>query len=78
LNKGANVNIKGINAGETALMKASAGGHMEIVKLLLEKGADVNIKSNDGSTVLTLAKKDGKKEIVDILEKAGANPGANK
>ena len=30
--------------GQTALMKASSGGHVECVKLLLETGADVNHK----------------------------------
>ena len=32
-------------AGWTPLICASLGGHMGVVKLLLEKGADVNICS---------------------------------
>ena len=31
--------------GETALMIASENGHMECVKVLLVKGADVNVQS---------------------------------
>ena len=31
-----------LQSGQTALMKASSGGHVECVKLLLEKGVDVN------------------------------------
>ena len=32
--------------GDTALMSASEGGHLEIVRLLLEHGASVNITDN--------------------------------
>ena len=32
--------------GWTALMKASSNGHKEVAKLLVDHGADVNIKSN--------------------------------
>ena len=37
---------------ETALMIASSEGNLEIVKLLVENGADVNIKSDIGNTAL--------------------------
>ena len=33
-----------LQSGQTALMKVSSGGHVDCVKLLLEKGADVNHK----------------------------------
>lgn len=42
------------------------------VKLLLDKGADVKIKGADGQTALSLAKKRGKTEVVELLQKAGA------
>ena len=34
--------------GETSLMHAAFQGHTEIVKILLENGADVNLKKNNG------------------------------
>ena len=36
-------------SGETALMKAKAEGHLEIVKLLLANIADVNIQDEEYS-----------------------------
>ncbi|XP_011408392.1 PREDICTED: uncharacterized protein LOC105315435 [Amphimedon queenslandica] len=42
--------------GVTALMVASANGHYEVVKLLLEWKADPTIKSNEGHTALFYAK----------------------
>ena len=36
--------LSNLQSGQTALMKASSGGHVECVMLLLKKGADVNCK----------------------------------
>ena len=38
--------------GDTALFLSAKNRHIEIVKLLLDKGVDVNIENNDGDTVL--------------------------
>ena len=59
--------------GETALMLASSEGHLEIVKLLIEKGADVNVKNEDGKTALTLASRYGHLEVVKYLVENGAD-----
>ena len=53
-------------------MSAIIEGHIEIVKLLLSKGANVNKKSNHGDTALMLAKYNGHIKIADLLRKAGA------
>ena len=38
--------------GLTALMKASEAGYMECVKVLLDKGADVNIQHNVSGVII--------------------------
>ena len=51
--KGQRSNAKD-DVGETALMSAAGakGDHVELVKLLIEKGADINAKDEDGVTEL--------------------------
>jgi ankyrin repeat protein len=45
INKHENLDINAKNElGDTALMHASNSGHLEIVKLLVEKDADINAK----------------------------------
>jgi ankyrin repeat protein len=64
------------NLGWTALLEAvilGDGGqrHTEIVRLLVEAGANVNIGDRDGVTPLTHAKRRGYGEITRILAEAG-------
>ncbi|WP_268626825.1 ankyrin repeat domain-containing protein [Paenibacillus alvei] len=64
------------NLGWTALLEAvilGDGGknHQEIVKLLIEHGADVNLADSNGVTPLQHAKKHGYQEMVDVLTTAG-------
>ena len=49
------------------LMNAACKGHLKIVKLLLQKGADVNSKDGYGSSPLYLAAKGGHLEVVKFL-----------
>jgi len=55
------------------LIEASYNGNIEIVKLLIETGADINAKNNYGSTSLMYASKIGHKKIVLLLIEAGAD-----
>lgn len=46
----ANVEDRGIKGDVTPLMAAASGGYVDIVKLLLVHGADVNAQSSTGKT----------------------------
>lgn len=53
--------------GQTALMLAASHGRLEISKILLECGAEVNLQDNDGSTALMCAAEHGHSEVVSLL-----------
>ncbi len=59
--------------GETALHRAAEAGHTKCVKLLLEKGAKVEISDKHGKTALSVAAAKGHKVIAKVLLKHGAN-----
>lgn len=61
------INVKAAQHGQTALMLAVSHGRLDIVKMLLEAGADVNIQDEDGSTALMCAGEHGHVDIVRVL-----------
>ncbi|XP_051868529.1 KN motif and ankyrin repeat domain-containing protein 4-like [Pristis pectinata] len=69
-----NVNVQASQAGQTALMLAVSHGRIDMVKALLNSGADVNIQDTDGSTALMCASEHGHVELVKLLL---AQPGCN-
>lgn len=56
----------------TALIWASANNYIEIVKLLLDKGADPNIKSKHGNTALIYAVYNNNIDMARLLKQYGA------
>ena len=54
-------------------MEAASGGYADIVKLLIDHGANVNAKSSVGNTALTYACCGGYEDVVKILLDAGAD-----
>ncbi|KAI1852134.1 hypothetical protein JX265_013105 [Neoarthrinium moseri] len=59
---------------ETALTAAASGGHKEIVRLLIDKGADINAQwKGSNGTALQFASFQGHKDIVELLIDKGAN-----
>ena len=63
----------GVNP-DAGIVSAAHGGHVEIVRLLLERGANVNIKSKDGDTALQRGALQGGLTTVQLLLGAGADP----
>lgn len=59
--------------GESPLYNASLYGYTEAVKILIEYGADVNMKHNMEQTPLMVAAWKGFDDIVKILIEAGAS-----
>ncbi len=69
---GLDVNFSTQN-NETPLYFASRVGNTTIVRMLIEGGADVNVKTRDKNlTALRMAREHGFSEIVDMLVEAGA------
>ena len=78
LDAGANVNdgIKeayGATVDTSPLILAVTYGYIDIVRLLLERGADINVKSATGQTVYEVAINKKKEEISELLAEYGVN-----
>ncbi|KAJ7049829.1 ankyrin repeat-containing domain protein [Mycena amicta] len=67
-----------INIGDysNALQAASAGGHLDVVRLLLEYGADVNAQGRLNRNALQAASEGGHLNIVRLLLEHGADVNA--
>lgn len=69
---GAQVNAAADSNGSTALMMAVREGHEALVALLLASDADPNLESRTGVTALSAERGQERKEILEMLVKAGA------
>lgn len=61
-----------ILTGLTALMYAAREGYTEIVRILLDKEANVHVVSKHGATAFRIAVVNGRSTIIKELKKAGA------
>jgi ankyrin repeat protein len=52
---------------ETALHDAADNGHLSVVKLLVERGADIRFKNTSGWTAANHARNKGHKAVADWL-----------
>ncbi len=51
----------------------AAEGHVQVLRLLLQHGADINIRAANGSTPLHWAAQQGRLEVVTELVHSGAD-----
>ena len=70
---GVNVNRSHFFTRDTPLIEAAANGHVDVVKLLIENGADVNLKGEAWYGPLHAAAAKGHIEVVKILLENGAD-----
>lgn len=78
ISKGAFTDARSRNL-DTPLDYATESGHLEIVKLLIDAGADVNLTGENGWSPLHNAASISRKvaiDVVKVLLDAGANPAA--
>jgi ankyrin repeat protein len=75
--KGAEVNLPSQNSfGVYPLHSAAAANNLDITKIVLEAGADVNVRQQSGFTPLHAAAQHGNIEMLILLLEAGADVGA--
>ncbi|KAF4218731.1 hypothetical protein CNMCM6805_003673 [Aspergillus fumigatiaffinis] len=69
---GADADICSVN-GETVLQRATLGNHADIVRLLLDRGVNINVRDSHGYTAVLVAAIAGANECLQLLLKAGAD-----
>ena len=66
-------NCRQLPRGDTPLILASRGGHLEVVRLLCEAGADKEDADRIGDTALMVASQEDNLEVAQLLCDAGAD-----
>ena len=69
----ANLNIKNLKSGLTPLHIACYNDNLEMIKILLEGGANINEVDNKGNTPLSFLVKYGKDKLIKFLKENGAD-----
>ena len=72
IKKGVDVNTKQPDSLTTPLMFAAYNNYIDAAKVLLELGADPNLKDIEGRTALSIAEERGFDEFVKLLKQYGA------
>ena len=70
---GSDLNVKEPMAGSTPLITAAVFNKIEAANMLIDAGADLDLKNNDGSTALHVASFFCRTEIVEALLAKGAD-----
>ncbi|WP_276484025.1 ankyrin repeat domain-containing protein [Paraflavitalea pollutisoli] len=70
---GTDINTRDVYGGSSPLISACLFGKSAIAQLLIDAGADINLRNNDGSTALHTAAFFGRPDLVALLLKKGAD-----
>jgi ankyrin repeat protein len=73
LDRGADASVRLPTRASTALHQAVAAGDVEIVKLLVNAGAEIDALNSNGETPLNYAAHHGAKDVVEFLASRGAD-----
>jgi hypothetical protein len=66
----ADINARDGDFGQTALMRAAKYSHVDILRVLLARGADVHLRDDEGISALDWARRNYRDDIVAILKEA--------
>jgi ankyrin repeat protein len=67
LDKGAKPNVVDSDEHFSPLMHAAAEGNLDVVKILIEFGADLSLKDVDGDDAESFARQGGHQQVADYL-----------
>lgn len=68
-------NVNGIESNKRPLLLAAKENHIEVMRILLEHGADITLSNGQGSTALMAAARCDRLQAVQFLLQAGASVG---
>ncbi|WP_264683262.1 ankyrin repeat domain-containing protein [Wolbachia endosymbiont (group B) of Euphydryas aurinia] len=68
INNGADINVKGTITDTTPLHLATDAGKLDVVKLLVDKGADIRAKDRDGHMPIHIAVKNAHRIGLDMVK----------
>ena len=66
--------LVGRTGGMTALLHAAREGHLEVARVVLDGGADIDQVAGDGASPLTIAALNGQFDMAMLLIERGADP----
>ncbi|XP_023320486.1 E3 ubiquitin-protein ligase MIB1 isoform X2 [Eurytemora carolleeae] len=66
-------NVNGVFAGHTALQAASQNGHLEVLRLLLRSGANLELEDKDGDQAVHHAAFGDEPGVMEVIAAAGAD-----
>ena len=70
ISEGANIEAQGGDDGMTPLHRAAFYGNVEIADLLIARGANLDAKTYADETPLDIARREGKRDVIALLERA--------